>query len=749
MNSAPSLSAPAGRVRSARFHQWRSRKDQLVRWLIAIGGIAVLCAIILIFFYLLWVVFPVFLPASSELGDDVVVPRWAGTQPVYLSVEEQEEVGIRLTSAGVIEFFEVAQGLELESSRLPAPNGSRVIAARNAIEINGKVAAAVSTGEVFVFRHQYETRFDGGVETRRIIPELTYPYGPQPLMVAPGGDVRTVAFSDSDRGLVIAVAGPNRIWVNTADKAENFLTGDISLEPEIREFSVEVNVTALAVSGDHQWLYLGDDEGRVHFYRLSDLDRVQTVDLNGEGISKMTMLLGGISLLAGDSAGRISQLFPVRNGQDHSLQLIRQFDGGNGSVVEIVPEARRKGFLVLTSDRELSFFYSTAERLAHRRTLVELQPTVLALAPRAGGLLIESEGGLLTRLHITNRHPEVSFTSLWRKVWYENYEQPEHVWQSSAANNAFEPKFSLTPLVFGTIKAAAFAMLFAVPIALMGAAYTAYFMSPAMRRWVKPGIEIMAAMPTVVIGFLAGLWFAPWVEANLAALFLIFLVLPPGLLAAAWIWSRLQSRVVNLFPRGCEFLLLIPALVILAIFATWLAGPVQNLFFQGDLRAWLSEEAGISYDQRNALVVGIAMGFAVIPTIFSIAEDAIYGVPESLSNGSLALGATPWQSLVSVVLPTASPGIFSALIIGMGRAVGETMIVLMATGNTPIMDWNLFEGMRTLAANIAIEMPESEVNSTHYRVLFMAALVLFVFTFAINTGAEFVRHRLRGKYGSI
>jgi phosphate transport system permease protein len=127
----------------------------------------------------------------------------------------------------------------------------------------------------------------------------------------------------------------------------------------------------------------------------------------------------------------------------------------------------------------------------------------------------------------------------------------------------------------------------------------------------------------------------------------------------------------------------------------------------------------------------------------------VFGVPKSLSDGSLALGATPWQTLVHVVLPTASPGIFSALMIGLGRAVGETMIVLMATGNTPIMDWNLFEGMRTLAANIAVEMPESEVNSSHFRILFLAALVLFLFTFVVNTVAELIRQRLREKYSSL
>jgi phosphate transport system permease protein len=334
-------------------------------------------------------------------------------------------------------------------------------------------------------------------------------------------------------------------------------------------------------------------------------------------------------------------------------------------------------------------------------------------------------------------------------VWYENYPAADYVWQSSAATHTFEPKFSLTPLVFGTIKAAVYALLFAVPIALMGAAYSAYFMSPALRKWIKPGIEIMAAMPTVVIGFLAGLWLAPLIEERLAAILMIFTVIPLGALACSWLWHRYGGALGERVPDGWESVLLIPALLALAGLALLAAGPIESLLFGGDLSAWLSNEAGIDYDQRNALVVGIAMGFAVIPTIFSMADDAIFGVPASLSNGSLAIGATRWQTLLFVVLPTASPGIFSALMIGLGRAVGETMIVLMATGNTPIMDWNIFEGMRTLSANIAIEMPESEVSSTHYRILFLAALVLFLFTFVVNTGAEIVRHRLRERYSSL
>ena len=193
--------------------------------------------------------------------------------------------------------------------------------------------------------------------------------------------------------------------------------------------------------------------------------------------------------------------------------------------------------------------------------------------------------------------------------------------------------------------------------------------------------------------------------------------------------------------------ILIPTLLIVSIIVISSSSLLEDLFFNGDARAYVNDIFG--FDQRNSLVVGIAMGFAVIPTIFSITEDAVFSVPKHLTQGSLALGATKWQTLIKVVLLTASPGIFSAIMMGLGRAVGETMIVLMATGNTPIMDFNIFSGMRTLAANIAVEMPEAEIASSHYRILFLAAFVLFVLTFIFNTIAEFVRQKLREKYSSI
>jgi phosphate transport system permease protein len=269
-----------------------------------------------------------------------------------------------------------------------------------------------------------------------------------------------------------------------------------------------------------------------------------------------------------------------------------------------------------------------------------------------------------------------------------------------------------------------------------------------MRRVVKPSIELMEALPTVIIGFLAGLWFAPIVESHLAAVVALTLFLPLSTILIGLLWHALPKAWTGKFANGWHAAILMPAMVIVTAVILSQSGNIEALLFAGDVRVYLAEH-GIDFDQRNALVVGFAMGFAVIPTIFTIAEDAIFSVPKHLSDGSLALGATPWQTLIHVVLLTASPGIFSAIMMGLGRAVGETMIVLMATGNTPIMDWNILEGMRTLSATIAVEMPESEVGSSHYRLLFLAALLLLVFTFAVNSLAEYVRQRLREKYRSL
>jgi phosphate transport system permease protein len=383
-------------------------------------------------------------------------------------------------------------------------------------------------------------------------------------------------------------------------------------------------------------------------------------------------------------------------------------------------------------------------------------------------------------------------------------------------------KLGLQPMVFGTLKATFYSMLFGAPLALLAAIYTSEFLSPRIRSVVKPAVEMMASLPSVVLGFLAMALFAPVVDKVVPVVLTCFVTVPVSFLLASHLWNLVPyPTALRLAAWRPLFLCLVmPAGFVAAVL---LGPPVEQWLFSGDIKAWLDGQVGDgtggwmflmlpisasvvlilvtlylntwlrshahrwtrgqfavlnlckflggmaialalayglsyvlsmagfdprgsyvdTYVQRNALVVGFVMGFAIIPIIYTIADDALTTVPNHLRSGSLACGATPWQTTWRIVIPTAMSGLFSALMIGLGRAVGETMIVLMAAGNTAIFSLNLFDGFRTLAANIAVELPEAAIGSTHYRTLFLSALTLFAMTFVINTIAEAVRLRFR------
>ncbi|MBM3524286.1 MAG: ABC transporter permease subunit, partial [Alphaproteobacteria bacterium] len=445
------------------------------------------------------------------------------------------------------------------------------------------------------------------------------------------------------------------------------------------------------------------------------------------------------------------------------------------------------------------------------------------LSPREDGVLAIDDKGKASFREIAVPHPESTLGTIFGKVWYEGYDAPSYTWQSSAGTDSFEPKLSLVPLIFGTIKATFYALLFAVPLALLAAIYTSEFVHRTVRATVKPIMEMMASLPSVVLGFIAALILAPIVETWIASVLMVFVALPLALLVAAHCWQLLPTDTAIRL-QGVPRLIAMFAVLVATLLLCYAAGPVfESLFFAGDLKSWMNGDVGtgfgflwlvllpasylavflaarrlvgpwileqgrrlsgphaglldtlrwlsklvaagvlsaaiagilvaLGYDprggivgtyvQRNTLVVGFAMGFAVIPIIYTIAEDALNSVPEHLRAASLACGATPWQTATRVILPTAVSGVFAAIMVGMGRAVGETMIVVMAAGNTPILEWNVFNGLRALSANIAVELPEAVRDSTLYRMLFLAALTLFVMTFVVNTLAEVVRQRFR------
>ena len=730
----------------------RALKDHLTRWYVFIGGLAVLGAITLIFFFLGYVVLPLFQGADLN-AKQAITPVWmqdAG-KPLMLSVEEQNQVGMRVSDQGMVLFFNAKSGEELSRVNLPLPADTHVTSLGEDQPGNPVVALGLSNGQALVFRHTYKVSYPDGKKT--ISPAIEYPYGEAPVALDPQGRALDhVNLSVNDSTLVLAGSSGAQLNVLSMAREENMMTGEVTnSETRIDLPQMTEQVKALYVDPRQQWLYVVNGRAQADVFSLRDKSlngRYKLADDATTEITASTQLVGGISLIFGDSRGGLSQWFMARDPDgEQRFKHIRSFQMGSSPIVEITAEQRRKGFLALDAAGEIGVFHSTA----HRTLLVEKiaeGPGIMALSPRANRIIVE-EGGKLLPLTLKNPHPEVSWSALWSKVWYENYDEPKYVWQSTAANTDFEPKMSLAPLTFGTLKAAFYAMLLAAPLAVAAAIYTAYFMAPSLRRKVKPVIELMEAMPTVILGFFAGLFLAPYVEGHLPGIFSLLMLMPIGILVAGFTWSRLPESIRLRVPDGWESMILIPVILFVGWLSLYMSPYMEAWFFGGDMRLWISHDLGITYDQRNALVVGLAMGFAVIPNIYSIAEDAVFSVPRGLTLGSLALGATPWQTMTRVVILTASPGIFSALMIGMGRAVGETMIVLMATGNTPVMEMNLFEGLRTLAANVAVEMPESEVGGSHYRVLFLSALVLLLFTFVMNTLAELIRQRLRKKYSSL
>lgn len=730
----------------------RALKDRMARWAVSVGGLAVLATITLIFFYLAYVVLPMFQGADLE-SRKAVQPAWlseAGA-PLLLTLEEQNQVAMRLDRNGLVQFFDAKTMQAQTQVKLPLPAAASIVSVAQDQPGSNRVALGLSNGQVLVFEHVYKITYPDDVKT--IAPGIAYPFGEAPISLDPQGRALDhVGVSLNGGTLMLAGSTGAELQVLSLGREENLMTGEVTLSEErVTLPQIAEPIKALIIDPRQFWLYVinGRATADVFDLRSKSLNgRYKLLDDGKLDVTNATSLLGGISLMIGDSGGTITQWFMVREADDKSvLKSIRSFQLADSPIVQILPEERRKGFFALDAEGNLGVFHSTA----HRTLLVEpvAQGQALAsLSPRANRVLVESEGKL-QRLLLDNPHPEISWSSLWGKVWYENYDAPEYVWQSTSANTDNEPKLSLAPLAFGTLKAAFYAMLLAAPLAIAAAIYTAYFMAPAMRRKVKPVIELMEALPTVILGFFAGLFLAPYVEGHLPGIFSLLIFTPIGILLAGFAWSRLPESIRLSVPDGWEAALLIPVILLVGFVSLSMSGHLENWLFDGNMRGWLSNDLGIPFDQRNALVVGLAMGFAVIPNIYSIAEDAVFSVPKSLTLGSLALGATPWQTLTRVVILTASPGIFSALMIGMGRAVGETMIVLMATGNTAIMDMNIFEGLRTLAANVAVEMPESEVGGTHYRVLFLSALVLLSFTFVMNTLAELVRQRLRVKYASL
>jgi phosphate transport system permease protein len=651
--------------------------------------------------------------------------------------------------------------------------------------------------------------------------------------------------------LVAALDATGRVRVETISSRRNLLTDE--LVTTASGATIEATEAASAEGNDGfvprfvrvselgDQLFLIAANGAARRYEIRDVESpvlMESFDVAADrhAVTCVARVFGGNSLAIGDSAGFLRVFFATRSADavaTDGLQMAaaKEFPpvGGVGpahGITALAASPRSRLLAVADASGGIRLVQTTTGATAASLPAgdsggLEAPVKQLLIAPRENRL-IAADGTRLAAWTLNAGYPEVSWRSLFGQVWYEKYPAGVHAWETTG-HESFESKFGLVPLIFGTLKATLYSMLFATPIAILAAIFASQFMHPRWKARIKPTIEMMASLPSVVLGFVAGLIFAPIVERSLMTMLAGFCCVPLTLLTGAFLWQLLPAGWRSRFAAWRFPIIAAVAMPAGCVVTGLMASPMERLLFHGNVAAWLDGRGGSgfggwvlallplsglasamlvgrfvnpwlrrksrqwsqqqaavvslgtfvigialalslaiaaasffdalrldtrgglfgTYVQRNALIVAIGMSFAIIPLIFTIADDALSSVPDHLRSASLGAGATPWQTAVRVIVPAAASGLFSAVMIGLGRAVGETMIVLMAAGNTPLMGWNLFNGFQTLSAAIATELPEAARGSAHYRVLFLAALTLFGMTFVVNTAAEIVRQRFR------
>jgi len=739
--------------------------DAFMNRFIKVGGLFVVVAVIGIFVFILSQVLPMFQSAKVDIeGSAGFSDPLPEGEYVAIAVDEWGERPFALRQDGRFFFSDLADGGKVSEGDLAFLEND-TISAVEAVPGSGVIAVGTAQGGVHLIDYSYEPVFAAGKRT--IEEKLSKAYSGRV-----DGAVREVGFGQSGAARLVVTlvdtADGQRLLATLIERKRSLVgsgawreTAAIDMTGALRS-GVAVKSIHVTDRADSVLVIFENGEVDYHFRSGTEasFELRQTFrpfqDLEDQKIAESGFLFGDVSLVFISATGE-NRIYSLYRTEEEPVRIFHQT-----KVFKALPEAaeffskslRNKAFITGYRDH-VSLRFSTTEKVRWESDL-PFQVSHALIGSKYDSLLFLSDERRFHRLVLDDPHPEVSFHALFGKVWYEGSPEPKYEWQSTGGSDDFEPKLSLVPLIFGSLKGTFYALLFALPIALFGAIYTSEFLHPRNKVYVKPVMEIMASLPSVVLGFLAALWLAPILENRVPSLLCIAFLLPAGSFLIGWLWSRQPQAIRKYVPAGREFLYFTPVLLLLLVAGWHLGPPLEQVLFRvkdsasgemvGDFTRWWPAVTGTAYEQRNSLVVGFMMGFAVIPIIFTIAEDSLSNVPGSLRSGSLALGASRWQTAWRVVLPTASAGIFSALMIGLGRAVGETMTVVMATGNTPIMEWNIFSGMRTLSANIAVELPEAPHHGTLYRTLFLGAVVLFLLTFTVNTIAEVLRQHLRERY---
>jgi len=842
--------------------------DRVANWTIRVGGVLVIFAVAAIMLFLLQVVVPLFTGGRVESFREYQV---AGipADVAMVTADEHRSIGLALGRDGAIATWHLQTGTALDAPDFDFRGAQATAFARTIDRTNLAFGFADGTVRFGAVTLQAAVIDEGALPPGlRTLDERDSTDGRDVFSAIPGGQFRRLSVATRlEAPQQVAPAGvaitamdyrrggtPERptlsfvtadalgaLRLSRAESRTNIMTRQTRTTvttADLPALPAGTEIEALLLTDQADMVLVGTAAGEVFRFDARDFRAPRLVERarvlpEGERLTGLYFLIGEQSLVVSGDRGAVDVFFRLSGGPAaDGLRLVQAHILPRQPAATDALAASQRGKMFLTADARGSVWlrHSTSEQVLLRLENPGAQRyAAVALTPRDDAVLTIVADGRVALWNIAVPHPETTLGTIFGRVWYEGYEAPTWTWQSSAGTDQFEPKLSLVPLIFGTFKATVYALLFAVPVALLAAIYTSEFLHRRVRAVVKPAMEMMASLPSVVLGFVAALILAPFVEDIVPAVLFGVVLVPLVFIAAAHLW-QLLPRWLTLRHGGLTKLGLVFACLGAGVWLAGLAGdPFERFVFGGNVKAWLSGDlagavgftafllfpvsvllvvlaargplgqaldrlvpgggrlrAGLgallrwivmmvaalalavggavalstigfdprgglvgTYVQRNTLVVGFAMGFAVIPIIYTISEDALNAVPEHLRSASLACGATAWQTATRVILPTAASGVFAAVMIGMGRAVGETMIVVMAAGNTPILDWNIFNGLRALSANIAVELPEAVRDGTLYRMLFLAALTLFAMTFLVNTLAEVVRLRFRRRAAAL
>ena len=608
-----------GRTRNRKTRWTVYAGELLSRLFITVGGIGTILAVCTIGVFLVWVVYPLFLSASVSDAEKVPenrLPWKASDPPVFLAIDEDQIMGWALFADASVQSFRLDNGKALGQRRRLVED--QAVTAWSGPGKNDDWVFALADGTVRLATIDWATPFIAEKdlpEELRALPEGTVgEFRDGLLRRTPDGRFRALILNPELQDPVTLDSSPPQVihrldHLGTGESQTTICVVRDEPAPRLYRLNKELTVTVtpcgpcpvpphpgkpdrILLAGTGDTFYLAWEDGTLCRYNVTTVDKpflAETRRLIGDRtMTGADFLVGKTTLMVGDSSGRIRAWFAtkpeVADTPDRVvLQAAHDFPGSGEAVTALDASTRTLMFAAGYADGRVRVFYATSEKLLADLDTGSEQPVFrVAIAPRNDGIVALTNLGL-THWRMKPGHPEATLRSLFLPVWYEDYRQPESVWQSSGG----EPKLGLWPLIFGTLKATVYSLLIGVPLALLAAVYSSEFLHPRVKNVVKPTIELMASLPSVVLGFLAALVFAPVIDRVLPAFLCLFVTIPVSFLLGAYGWQLLPEK------RGLRLarwrIVFIACAVPVGIAAAWVAGPVvERALFGGDVKHWLS-----------------------------------------------------------------------------------------------------------------------------------------------------------------